>query len=71
MGEGEAQLRQAFAQARRAAPALLFLDDVDALFANRGAAGPDDDATAAQLLAALLTEMDGLTSAPGAACQCR
>ena len=67
VGEGEAQLRQAFQRARLAAPALLVLDEVDTLFANRAGAAPDDDTTAAQLLSALLTEMDGLTVATGAA----
>lgn len=57
-------LRQVFKQARLAAPSIIFLDEIDALFAKRS--GPSSDTTATQLLSTLLTEMDGMELATGA-----
>ena len=48
-GSPERNLREIFAEVRRAAPCVLFLDDVDAAGRNRA------------LITALLAELDGLT----------
>ncbi len=72
VGDAEAAIRAAFLQARRAAPAILFLDEVDALVGSRGigaGAGTGRNATTG-VLATLLAEMDGVTGAgPGLAPQ--
>lgn len=66
LGEGEAALRAAFSRARAAAPAIVFLDELDALAGNRGGVGEGHGLGAgARLLSALLTEMDGLELATG------
>lgn len=68
LGEGEATLRAAFSAARAACPAVVFLDEVDALGGRRrsgggasGGAGDPGD----RMLAALLAELDGLEATPG------
>jgi transitional endoplasmic reticulum ATPase len=58
VGESEAAVRDLFRRAREAAPALVFLDEVDALAPRRG--GSTDGGTADRVVAALLTEMDGV-----------
>lgn len=68
VGEGEARLRGAFARARQAAPAILFIDEIDALGGRREADGGGGGA-GTRLLSALLTEMDGLELATGE-CPC-
>ena len=67
LGEGEATLRAAFAAARAAAPAIVFLDEVDALGGTRagGAAGGGGGDPGDRMLAALLAELDGLEASPG------
>ena len=72
LGEGEAAVRAAFLRARSAAPAIIFLDELDALAGNRGAVGEagasgSGVSTAARLLSVLLTEMDGMEHATGRA----
>ena len=70
-GEAEATLARAFADARARAPAVLFLDEVDALGAARdglalASAGGGGSDTHGRLLSLLLTEMDGVVSRPEA-----
>lgn len=67
LGEGEASLRSAFARARAAAPAIIFLDELDALAGNRGSIGNErsESGPGLRLLSALLTEMDGMELAKG------
>ena len=69
LGESEAALGAAFAVARLAAPALLFIDEVQALFTARGGGGGggDDNAEklAAALTAALLHCLDGAAAGCG------
>ena len=70
LGEGEAGLRAAFLRARSAAPAIIFLDELDAVAGSRGAPGggaPGGVSAGARLLSALLTEMDGMELATGEA----
>lgn len=66
LGEGEKILTDAFLKARKASPAVLILDEIDGMSGSRGggegssSAGSHD--SAARVLSALLTEMDGLSS---------
>ncbi|TDC26716.1 AAA family ATPase, partial [Micromonospora sp. 15K316] len=58
VGESERAVRELFRRAREAAPTLIFLDEVDALAPVRGQAG--DGGTTDRVVAALLTELDGV-----------
>jgi len=70
VGEGEAVLRDTFRRARMACPAIIFLDEADALAPRRqegsgdqgSAGGPD---AGLRLLSTLLTEIDGLEETQG------
>ncbi|NWG32249.1 MAG: ATP-dependent zinc metalloprotease FtsH [Rhodocyclaceae bacterium] len=66
VGVGAARVRDLFEQARERAPAIIFIDELDALGRARGAAGPiggHDERE--QTLNQLLTEMDGFDSSVG------
>ena len=66
VGVGAARVRDLFEQAREKAPAIIFIDELDALGRARGAAGPiggHDERE--QTLNQLLTEMDGFDSSVG------
>ncbi|HWA68014.1 MAG TPA: AAA family ATPase [Mycobacteriales bacterium] len=65
VGESEAGVRQLFARARGAAPSLVFLDEVDALAPVRGGGGAGDDGVGDRVVAALLTELDGIDQLRG------
>ena len=66
VGEGERLLRRAFKRARSAAPAILFLDEADALGVHRhGHSGSGGGDAGQRLLATLLTEMDGVSGGGG------
>ncbi|HEX5116416.1 MAG TPA: AAA family ATPase [Pseudonocardiaceae bacterium] len=58
VGESERAVRDLFARARQAAPTLVFLDEIDALAPRRGQSG--DSGVADRVVAALLTELDGV-----------
>ena len=58
VGESERAVRKLFHRARDAAPALIFLDEVDALAPRRG--GSSDTGVTDRVVAALLTELDGV-----------
>ncbi|MGH3814640.1 MAG: AAA family ATPase, partial [Pseudonocardiaceae bacterium] len=58
VGESERAVRELFRRASDAAPALVFLDEVDALAPRRG--GSSDAGVADRVVAALLTELDGV-----------
>jgi transitional endoplasmic reticulum ATPase len=60
VGESEASVRELFRRAREAAPTLVFLDEVDALAPTRGQS--TDGGTTDRVVAALLTELDGVES---------
>jgi transitional endoplasmic reticulum ATPase len=60
VGESERAVRELFRRAREAAPTLIFLDEVDALAPIRGQAS--DGGTTDRVVAALLTELDGVES---------
>src|SRR3954469_9352337 len=55
-GLGAARIRRLFAEARKAAPAIVFIDEIDAVGAVRGS---DINAEREQTLNQLLVEMDG------------
>ena len=55
-GLGAARIRRLFAEARRHAPAILFIDEIDAVGARRGS---DNNSEREQTLNQLLVEMDG------------
>ncbi|HVS67064.1 MAG TPA: AAA family ATPase [Mycobacteriales bacterium] len=57
VGESEAGVRQLFARAKGAAPSLVFLDEIDALAPIRGGG---EDQVGDRVVAALLTELDGI-----------
>lgn len=58
VGDSERAVRELFRRAREAAPTLVFLDEVDALAPPRGQG--TDGGTADRVVAALLTELDGV-----------
>lgn len=57
-GESEAKLREMFAEARRNAPSILFLDEIDALAPKRGDVHGDVEKRVVAQLLALLDGMD-------------
>ncbi|MCX7673448.1 MAG: ATP-dependent zinc metalloprotease FtsH [Thiobacillaceae bacterium] len=66
VGVGAARVRDLFEQARAKAPAIIFIDELDALGRARGVGGPvggHDERE--QTLNQLLTEMDGFDSSVG------
>ena len=66
VGVGAARVRDLFEQARRSAPAIVFIDELDALGRARGLAdglGGNDEKE--QTLNQLLAEMDGFDSTAG------
>ena len=66
VGVGAARVRDLFAEARKRAPAIVFVDEIDALGGRRAAAGQivsNDERE--QTLNQLLSEMDGFEAAEG------
>ncbi|WP_298820978.1 ATP-dependent zinc metalloprotease FtsH [uncultured Roseibium sp.] len=65
VGVGAARVRDLFEQARKAAPAIIFIDELDALGRARssGAMGTNDEKE--QTLNQLLTELDGFDPTSG------
>lgn len=57
VGEGPEAVKSLFAKARKYAPTILFIDEIDAIATDRNAGG--EQAGRAEILNALLTEMDG------------
>ncbi len=58
VGESERAVRELFRRAAEAAPSMVFLDEVDALAPRRGQSS--DSGVADRVVAALLTELDGV-----------
>jgi len=66
VGVGAARVRDLFAQARQRAPAIVFIDELDALGRARGlGAGWGGNDEKEQTLNQLLTEMDGFDTSAG------
>ncbi|PAA56328.1 hypothetical protein BOX15_Mlig022762g4, partial [Macrostomum lignano] len=62
VGDSERSIRELLTRAQAAAPAVLFLDEVDALLPTRGGGGPDagGDSVGNRVLSEVLTLLDGV-----------
>ncbi|MFB6074933.1 MAG: AAA family ATPase [Haloarculaceae archaeon] len=60
VGESEAAVRELFERARQTAPAIVFLDEIDAIAARRG----ESHEVAERVVSQLLTELDGVAANP-------
>ncbi|MDQ3979490.1 MAG: ATP-dependent zinc metalloprotease FtsH, partial [Actinomycetota bacterium] len=67
VGVGAARVRDLFRQARAAAPAILFIDELDAVGRQRGAGLGGGHDEREQTLNELLVQMDGFSSSEGVA----
>jgi cell division protease FtsH len=65
VGLGAARVRDLFEQARTRAPAIVFIDEIDALGARRDAGGLPGSDEREQTLNQLLSEMDGFDPSDG------
>jgi cell division protease FtsH len=65
VGVGAARVRDLFEQARKLAPAIIFIDEVDALGRARGAYGLGGHDEKEQTLNQLLAELDGFDPSSG------
>jgi cell division protease FtsH len=64
-GLGAARVRRLFARARKLAPCVVFIDEIDALGRKRGRGGDSASADQDQTLNQLLVEMDGFEQLSG------
>ena len=65
VGVGAARVRDLFEQARKSAPAIIFIDELDALGRARSAAGLGGNDEREQTLTQLLVELDGFDVTSG------
>lgn len=65
VGLGAKRVRDLFAQARKEAPAIIFIDEIDAVGRSRGAGIGGGNDEREQTLNQLLVEMDGMTENNG------
>jgi len=65
VGVGAARVRDLFDQARKSAPAIIFIDELDALGRSRTAAGLGGNDEREQTLNQLLVELDGFDPTSG------
>ncbi|MGB8467605.1 MAG: ATP-dependent zinc metalloprotease FtsH [Candidatus Babeliales bacterium] len=63
VGVGAARVRDLFTQARKQAPAIIFIDEIDAIGRSRGSGFGGGHDEREQTLNQLLTEMDGFETA--------
>jgi transitional endoplasmic reticulum ATPase len=61
VGESEKAIREVFRKARMAAPAVIFLDEIDSITPKRGL-GMSDSGVSERVISQLLTEMDGIVT---------
>jgi cell division protease FtsH len=64
-GVGASRVRSLFAEARKCAPCVVFIDEIDALGKRRGRSEDSASADADQMLNQLLIEMDGFEQTAG------
>merc|ERR1719323_2793039 len=62
VGVGPARVRDMFAQARKNAPCILFIDEIDAVARKRGGSNIGGNSEAENTLNQLLVEMDGFNT---------
>jgi len=62
VGVGASRVRELFAKAKKNAPCIIFIDEIDAVGRHRGAADAGGQEEKDQTLNALLVEMDGFQS---------
>lgn len=65
VGVGASRVRDLFAQARKAAPAIVFIDELDAIGRRRSSTNMQAHEEREQTLNQLLTEMDGFEQGQG------
>jgi cell division protease FtsH len=65
VGVGAARVRDLFAEARKLAPAIVFIDEIDAIGSRRGGGAAVSNDEREQTLNQLLAEMDGFDPAEG------
>jgi len=65
VGVGAARVRDLFKQAREQAPAIIFIDEIDAIGRARGLVAIGGASEQEQTLQQILTEMDGFTGREG------
>jgi cell division protease FtsH len=65
VGVGAARVRDLFAEARKRAPAIIFVDEIDAIGQRRGGSGVVANDEREQTLNQLLSEMDGFDMTQG------
>ncbi len=61
-GVGASRVRELFGQAKKSAPCIVFIDEIDAIGGRRGGGNSGSNEEREQTLNALLVEMDGFTS---------
>lgn len=65
VGVGAKRVRDLFAKAKKAAPCIIFIDEIDSVGSKRGKLDVSNYSVAEQTLNQLLAEMDGFTSRTG------
>jgi cell division protease FtsH len=65
VGVGASRVRDLFADARKRAPAIIFIDEIDAIGGRRGVGGFSSNDEREQTLNQLLAEMDGFDPTTG------
>ncbi|GAA0990633.1 ATP-dependent zinc metalloprotease FtsH [Acrocarpospora macrocephala] len=65
VGVGASRVRELFTEARKVAPSIVFIDEIDAIGRTRGAGALGGHDEREQTLNQILTEMDGFTAGEG------
>ena len=59
VGMGASRVRKLFADAKKNAPCIIFIDEIDSIGRSRGKGGPGSNDEREQTLNQILSEMDG------------
>jgi len=59
-GLGASRVRKLFNSARKMSPAIIYIDELDAIGSKRQGSGQSEDGATEQTLNQLLVEMDGM-----------